>query len=125
MKDIHVRAIGEALNNTFGREGSPTGKQSVTYSLQGDKLILKFVSVVHFAEENSLRMQVDRVTNEAVQILGSALSDLKSHFKERAGESLKVKELNNNDDVELISASAHSPRKVAYYRRNHTFQIQN
>jgi len=125
MKDIYVRAIGEALNNTFGREGSPTGKQSVTYSLHGDQLILKFVAVVHFAEERSLQMQVDRITDEAVQILGGTLSNLKSHFKERVGESLKVKEISNTDNIELISASAHSPRKIAYYRRNHTLQIEN
>ncbi|HIK66911.1 MAG TPA: hypothetical protein EYF95_02935 [Flavobacteriales bacterium] len=125
MKDIHVRAIGEALNNTFGREGSPTGKQSVTYSLHGDQLILKFVTVVHFAEERSLQLQVARITDEAVQILGGTLSNLKSHFKERAGETLKIKEIDNRDDIELISASAHSPRKIAYYRRNHTFQIEN
>jgi len=124
MKEIHVRAIGEALNTTFGRESSPTGKQSITYSQHGEKLVLKFTSIVHFAEERGLHMQVDNIAHEAVQLLTTKLAELKSYFKERTGETLKLKEQGNNDNIELISGSSNSPRKIAYYKRNHIFQIQ-
>ena len=121
----HVEAIGSVLTNTFGREGSPTGATSITHSMNGDVLVLKFVSVVHFAEEQSLRLQVDRVTQESVQLLGDKLKEVKAAFKEITGEALKVKELNSNDNVEMVSGTAHSQRKVAYYRRSHFLQVLN
>ena len=93
--------------------------------MNGDVLVLKFVSVVHFAEEQSLRLQVDRVTQESVQLLGDKLNEVKEAFKEITGEALKVKELNSNDNVEMVSGTALSQRKVAYYRRSHFLQVLN
>lgn len=121
----HVEAIGSVLTNTFGREGSPSGATSITHSMNGDVLVLKFVSVVHFAEERSLRLQVDRVTQESVQLLGDKLKEVKAAFKDITGEALKVKEINSRDDVEMVSGTVHSARRVAYYRRNHWLQILN
>ena len=121
----HVEAIGSVLTNTFGREGSPTGATSITHSMNGDVLVLKFVAVVHFAEEQSLRLQVDRVTQESVQLLADKLKEVKQAFKEITGEALKVKELNSDDNVEMVTGTVHSQRRVAYYRRNHYLRLLN
>ena len=121
MNMRHYDVLSTLLNTTFGKGSSPCGTRSIKAEFLGENLILKFTSVVHFAEERSLQMQVERLTEEAVELLGKSLSNLKSEFKEATGTSLKTKDVKSSDDVELISAL--SQRKVAYYRRSHVIEI--
>ena len=58
-----VNALGNILNTTFGKYASKGGDRSITGSLEGDNLILKFLSVVQFASDQSLR---DKVINNRV-----------------------------------------------------------
>jgi translation initiation factor RLI1 len=121
MDSTHYNILSTLLNTTYAKASSPSGTQSVKAEFAGNNLVLKFTSVVHFAEEASLKLQVDRLAQESVQLLADLLKKLKADFKEASGETLKVKELKSTDGVELISGL--SLRKVAYYRRNHTLQI--
>ena len=109
------------LNTTFGSGSSKGGERSVKAEFVGDNLVFTFTSVVHFAEERSLQMQVDRLADESVQVLKDGLTTLKSAFKEAAGVSLKTKDVKSSDNIELVSAM--SQRKVAYYRRSHVVEI--
>jgi hypothetical protein len=108
-----ISALGNALNVTFGKS-SDTLK--VTHSFQGDRLDLKISQIVHFSSEQSLRDQVRNLADISNDIFTDALKKVKGDFKESAGRALKVKELTRDDDVELISATSNSPRKIAYYR---------
>ena len=56
-------------------------------------------------------------------MLNKKLAEVKQDFKEQANRGLKIKEIANSDDVELVSASAYSERKIAYYRREIKFEI--
>tara|TARA_A100000164_G_C21927299_1_gene783777 strand:+ start:1878 stop:2261 length:384 start_codon:yes stop_codon:yes gene_type:complete len=121
-----VNLLGNILDTTYGRSGtSASGTSSIKYSLAGDILTLKFTRIVHFAGEQSLRSQVDKYTDEAVDVLGKYLTEVKKIYKEVSGEALKLKDVRSDDDVEMVSMNNMSPRKVAYYRRNHVLQIQN
>ena len=82
------------------------------------------MSVVQFASEHSLREQADRISEESVKILNDAVKSLKKDFKEKTGTTLKLKEDGSYDNVEVVSGSIHSPRKIAYYRRTHTLTIK-
>ena len=53
------------------------------------------------------------------------LSRLKDEFKDTTGKSLKVAEISNRDNVELISSTSNSPRKIAYYRRNLAVSVES
>ena len=108
-----IRALGNALNVTFGKS-SDTLK--VTHNLQGDRLDLKISQIVHFSSERSLADQVRALEPECNDIFTDALKKIKEEFKEGADRALKVKELSRDDDIELISATSNSPRKIAYYR---------
>jgi hypothetical protein len=121
MNMTHYNVLSTLLNTTFGKGSSAGGTRSITAEFIGENLVFKFVSIVHFAEERSLQMQVERLAEESVDLLGQALKKLKTEFKEAAGESLKAKDLSSSDDVELISGM--SQRKVAYYRRTHVVEI--
>jgi hypothetical protein len=121
-----VNVLGNILDTTFGRSGtSSSGTSSITYSLAGDILTLKYCRVVHFAGEQSLHGQTERYTEESVDILSKYLTEVKSIFKEATGTALKIKDVRSDDDIEMISMNNMTPRKVAYYRRNHVLKIEN
>ena len=117
--------LSSLLNTTFGNESSPSGTRSITASFEGDTLILKYQSIVHFAGEHAIRGQMTRVTEEAVQILTDKISELKSAYKEITGKALKLKEVFSDDDLEILPGAIHAPRRAAYYRRNHRLKLQD
>jgi hypothetical protein len=121
-----VNVLGNILDTTFGRSGSgSSGTSSITYSLAGNLLTLKYSRVVHFAGERSIQGQTERYTEESIDILSKYLTEVKSIFKEATGKALKVKDIRSDDDIQMISTNSMTPRKVAYYRRNHVLQIEN
>ena len=116
--------LGNIVNTTWGKSSESNGR-AVTAVLQGDTLTLRYTTIVHFAAEEALRIQVDRLASESMEVLGGRIKTLKDEFKEAVGKGLKVKEISNCDDVELISKTSNSPRKIAYYRRNLTVSVDS
>jgi hypothetical protein len=112
-----INALGNIVETTWGKSGESNGR-SVSASLQADVLTLKFTTIVHFAAENALRIQVERLAAESMDVLSGRVKTLKAEFKEATGKTLSIKELSNRDNIELISSTSNSPRKIAYYRRN-------
>jgi len=110
-----VNVLGNILDTTL----RPTGDAhvSIANSLQGDVLTLKYSTIVHFGSERSLRDQLVLLIDESMQRLDNEVGRLKNEFKEITGDTLKLKEISNKDNVELIQATTNSPRKIAYYRR--------
>lgn len=123
MKLETVRLMGEVLQTSWGKESSVDGTYSIKYDLSQNKLVLKFTTLVHFASETSLKPQVEAANNQAIQLCDAKVSNLKKSFKATVGETLKLEDLGGNDSFELIQPNG--PRKVAYYRYNHTFDIQD
>jgi len=115
-----INALGQITQKGWGVSSMPN---SVTCSMHGDILTLKYLTVVHFAADSALRAQVERVNYESIEILTKCVADLKKQFKEATGSSLKLKEASNNDSLEVIAATNLSPRRVAYYRRQVTLQV--
>jgi len=119
MKQIN--AIGAALNIAGS---SPDGQSSCIARISENNLILKFNQVVHFASEQSLQLQMDKLCDEAVQRLDAKLKEIKDHFKEATGDTLKTKDIASDDSMEMLS-NPQNPVKVAVYRRHHVVEIQN
>ena len=112
MKEIN--ALGQITQRGWGVSSMPN---AVTCSSTGDTITMKFMTVIHFAADDSLRGQVDRITNESIDILTKCVADTKKQFKELTGRSLSLKEVTNRDSLEVIATTNLSPRRVAYYRR--------
>lgn len=87
-------------------------------------MTVKYTTVVHFASERGLRDQVLRYSEEGAQMINAFMKEIKSHFKEATGRSLKARDVGGSDDVELLQSNARIPRKTAYYRFNRTFIIE-
>lgn len=116
-----VSALGQVFNHTFGYS-SDTMK--VTSSLHGNALVLKFIAIIQFAGEDSMQQQLPKYEKEATEAIANALSQMKSEFKLKTERAIKTKEVSRDSDVELISVSAHTPRKLAYYRMNVHLEVE-
>ena len=118
-----LNQLGDVVNYTWGKS-SGDGTRSLTCALEDDTLLIKFQTVVHFASEQALRQQVDRLVDESIQIISSKVDATKKRYKEVSGNALKLEEETNMDDIELISMSVHNPRRIAIYRRNCSLRVQ-
>ena len=104
-------------------KGSTDGQHSVSPKMLGNNLQVTYISVVHFAEERSMREQVKRETERSVQVVNDAMKKVNDKYREITGKGPKLKEVRTSDNVEIISATATSPRRIAYYRRYVEFEI--
>ena len=118
-----LNELSDIINHTWGKS-SGDGTRSLTCTMENDKLLVKFQTVVHFASEQSLRQQVDRLVAESNELINGHVAAVKKQYKESAGTSLKVEEISSNDSVEMISTSIHNPRKIAIYRRQCSLRVE-
>ena len=121
LNSEEVSALGQIFNTTFGYS-SQTMK--VTSALHGNALILKFMSVIQFASEESMQKQMSSHEKDGNECIEKALKEMKAQFKQRAGRAIKVKEKSRDSDVQLVSVNPHTPRKVAYYRLNVHLEVE-
>ena len=115
-----VNALGQITQRGWGVPSTPN---SIICSLHNDSITMKYMTIVHFAAESALRNQVERINEESIQLLTKYVAEVKKQFREATGKSIKLKEITNNDSLEMISATNLSPRRIAYYRRQVTLQI--
>lgn len=115
-----VRALGQATETSWGYS---SGDRKLTSKLNGDVLELQYMTIVHFAGELALSQQIEARRDEANQIFADGLKRIKKEFKESVDRALTTKEINRDDDIELISATSNSPRKTAYFRSKVQLQV--
>mgnify|MGYP001169549017 CR=1 FL=1 len=115
-----INELGNILNHTWGKSGA-----GITSKMHGDRLLLSFSTIVHFASETSLQQQMPALVDESMQLLAARLGEVKKQFQEATGNALKTNEFSNRDRVELVSATSNSPRKIAYYNRDLILDIKN
>ena len=120
LSDNDIRALGQIFNHTFGYSSDSI---RVTSSLQGDSLILKYITILQFGSESSMQKDMPSHEKEASKAIDDAVSRMKKEFKEMTDKSISLKEENRDHSVELISTSPHSPRKLAYFRCNVHFKV--
>jgi|TARA_B110000495_G_C22594200_1_gene355905 hypothetical protein len=116
-----INTLGNILNHTFGKSSTKDKGYSITTSIQGSMLTLKYATVVHFNSTDGLAVQKKEHERQSNEMLQEKIKEVKADFKEQAGRALKVSEKGSSDDVELISSQ--SERKIAYYRRAIIFEI--
>tara|TARA_B100000674_G_C37376898_1_gene705664 strand:- start:41 stop:436 length:396 start_codon:yes stop_codon:yes gene_type:complete len=118
-----LNILGNILNYTFGKASTRDSGFGITTSLAGNLLTLKYQTIVHFNSSDGLTTQKKEHERQSNEMLQAKIKEAKADFREQAGRALKVKELESSDDVELVSATAYSERKIAYYRRAIVFEI--
>tara|TARA_B100000700_G_scaffold210481_1_gene231381 strand:+ start:3274 stop:3654 length:381 start_codon:yes stop_codon:yes gene_type:complete len=120
-----VNVLGNICDTTVGKSStvrSPT--ISIKTSLQDDKFSVTYITIVNLASVYEMRDLAKRYEEESIKIINEYMKNVKRDFRSEAGRSLKVKELNSSDTMDVITASAFSPRRNAYYKRTTTFRIE-
>ena len=125
MLSMHqVNTLGQLINTTFGKSSttaSPTS--SIKMNLQGNALIVKYVTVIHIASEQSMREQTKEHERAANELTRKAVAEVEKEFKKIEGKDLNLKKKNVDNGIEMISMSPYNPRKVAYFRLNTTYEV--
>lgn len=114
--------VSRLVDNTYNPV-SKSGTYSLKGSIHGNRLVLKFQTIVNFASEQSLRPQVQSAKEHAHQLIKEFLDNLKKSYKKEADESLKLDDKGGDDNIEIIQSTSNSLRKIAYYRYNQTLDI--
>ena len=133
-----VNAIGQLIDTSFGYSSTgeagyqvPAGR-SIKSSLSGEtgeeQLVVKFVTIINIAEhESNLALAGHKVSveaeREAMSLVKNYVSNLKKEFKSATKETLKLKEGDSTDSIELINYNPHSPHRTVYYRRNTDYNV--
>ena len=116
-----INILGNILNHTFGKSSTNDAGYSVTNSMEGNILTLKYNTIVYFNDTDGLATQKKEEERKSNQMLDDKIRDCKKEFRELATRALKVEKLSEKDDLEMISTQ--SSRKIAYYRRYIIFEI--
>ena len=99
-----VNVLGNLLNTTFGRYSTvKTPTESVTGSLSGDMLIMKYVTVMTLYDRQAHRHLIDNQCEIAKKTLLSKIKDIESAFNKNCGTSYKIKEVECTHIVEPTS----------------------
>ena len=120
MNDLEL--IGRLLENSYSHP-SPSATYSIKHRLSGNNLELNYASIVHFASEQSLQQQLVRLREQAAQLVDDSLAKLKKDFRDSSGSTLRLEDHGGNDNLELISSTSNSPRKIAYFKYNRVVEI--
>ena len=122
IKLEHVNALGNILNETFGKSAIRDAGHAIHHTLEShnDVLALKvrFECIVNFNPREGIMNQKKDLDNKSVKALNEVMVQAKKEFKEATGDTLKVKNehVSEGGDVEHIS---HNPSLVrARYTRN-------
>lgn len=115
-----IRALAQATETSWGYSSKD---RKVTSRLDGEVLELQMMSVVQFASEKALSQQLQTQREYANDVFAEQLKRIKQEFKEATDRALVTKEIERDDDVELVSATSNSPRKIAYFRANIKLQV--
>ena len=120
-----INVLGQVCNDTWGYTSTPTAPTlSLKASLSGDVLTVSYTTIVTLASDRNMRDQCTRYEEESVKMTDDYMKNIKKEFKDGAGRALKVKTLNSDDSIQVITTSPYTIKKTAYYRRTTNFRVE-
>lgn len=125
MKELNIAALGQAMDTTWGRSSTPqTASHSVKFSFMGDKMILAHYRVIiNLVAEKDMILTKRECNEESEKYIAGKVKALKNTYKELTGDTLKTKEVNSTDSLEIINFNVHNPKRTAYFHKKVVFEI--
>lgn len=123
MKRNDCLAVVQRLVDNTYEPADQKGTFSLKSSLQGKLLVLKFMTVVHFAGERPMEPQTKQSKEHAAQLFNKTIRKLKDEYEQETDQKLKVKALNTDYNFEMLQSTASSLRKVAYFRATQIYDL--
>lgn len=128
MNFEEYNVLGNIIDTTWGvgSTNNPKGPtQSVKASLLGeDQMVLSFTSIITFGEPAERRRELDKMSQDSSSIMDATIKGIKAKFKDAAGRTLKVENVSDDEDWELLSLGQYSGRRDAYYRRKVVLRLE-
>ena len=119
-----INALGQILDTTFGKSSTT---KSATFSIKtkmaGDTITVMYTTIVNLVTDRVMRDQVKEEERVSEKLIGDFINEVKKEFKQVTGSALKLKKGDSTDEIELISMSAYSPKRTAYYRRRAVYTV--
>jgi len=122
---IDYNALAQAMDTTWGRSSTPvTATFSVKLTqLSANRVLASYAAIVNFGTENEMIRMKRKYSDESVSIINEVVKVVKERYKDLSDATLKVKEVNSSDSLEVINYGVHNPKRTAYYRRKTVFEI--
>jgi hypothetical protein len=116
---IDFNALEQVIDTTWGRSSTPkTSSYSVkALILSADKMQVTFQTIINFRDERELVRAKRSYVDESVSVSNEAVKHIKSMYSDLTSSSLKTKELNSVDSIEVVG------RRMAIYRRKTILEI--
>ena len=125
MEDINLNALGQAMDDTWGRSSTPkTASYSVKFSFYGGNRILASYQVItNFVSERQMIDMKRRCSDESLDVINAHVKSIKDSYKKLAGESITFKEEASTESLEIIGFNVHNPKRTALFRRKTIFEV--
>ena len=125
MSELDYTALGQAIDTSWGRSSAPiVNSFSVKMKMVGqDMLSITYQTVVNFASERQMLQVKLREADLSLSNIKSVLDAVKKSYKDLTSKTLKTKEVNSGDSVEIIGFGVHNPKRTALYRKQVMFEI--
>ena len=127
MNIEQMRALNQAIDSTWGSASTQgtNATMSIKANLFGESgLHVLYTTIVNLGSIEEWHFSKDLHEDQAKKAVDEYIKSVKEEYKEITDETLKVKSVSKDDSFELISMSAYSPRKTAYYRVAVNFEVQ-
>ena len=125
MSELDYNALGQAIDTSWGRSSSPiVNSFSIKMKMVGqDMLSVTYQTIVNFASERQMLQVKLREADLSLSNIKSVLDAVKQSFKDLTSKTLKTKEVNSGDSVEIVGFGVHNPMRKALYRKQVMFEI--
>jgi hypothetical protein len=122
------RALGSVIDTTWGRS-STNNKYGPTVSikpslLNAETMVISYTCLINFGEAHEREREFHKKSMDSAAYLDAVVKRIKDDFKEVAGRSLKVEQVGDDEDWELLNLGQYSGRKDAYYKRKIILSIE-
>lgn len=108
-------ALGQAINDTWGKSSTVIPGGSVKFLLYRDSLVVTYHCIGTFSTSYVPEAELKKYLDEAHVRTNDAVKRVKTEFKETTGKALKLKEKSSEPSLNVIGVQPH----VSSFRRIH------
>jgi hypothetical protein len=128
-KKIDINALGQAMDSTWTRSNASSGPVLSTHSvktklLPDNQIKVMYVTVVNMVRDRDLKESCKLYENEADSIIEAAVKKIATDYKELTEQSIKLKRMTVESNVEIINLNHFNQKRSAYFRRIAIFEIK-
>lgn len=117
QKTIDYNALGQIIDTTWGRSSTSTAcNASVKCRMHGHLLIVTFGVRANTTPRFGIPRLKNDCRDEALAVINAEIDRIKSDYREYVGRSIKLRQVDSEESVEVVNTSATSPIKTVLYR---------